>query len=61
MTIRHDKADDGAGVYNKGKLTLTNSTVSDNSGIGIMNPATQGTVNITNSTISSNTGGGIFT
>ncbi|AFZ51180.1 Cadherin domain-containing protein [Dactylococcopsis salina PCC 8305] len=55
---------DGGGIYNREDLTLTNSTVSDNSALdggGIFN---DGTANVTNSTVSGNSaafdGGGIF-
>ena len=55
----------GGGVYNQGTLTITNSTISDNSasefGGGIYN---QGTLTIMNSTFSGNTaasnGGGVY-
>jgi hypothetical protein len=54
----------GGGIWNNGTLTVTNSTVSENtadSGGGIL---TGGTLTVTNSTVSGNTaadvGGGIF-
>ena len=59
--------DDGGGIYNSGTLTITNSTLSNNSadnGGGIYN-ASVGTLTITNSTLFSNSatndGGGIYT
>jgi len=45
------------GILNDGKLTLTNSTVSDNARIGIANP---GTLTLTNSTVSANASSGIY-
>ena len=63
MTIRHGNADgEGGGINNAGTLTLTNSTVRDNTALaggGIFN---QGTLTLTNSTVSGNAapgGGGI--
>ena len=56
---------DGGGIYNRGDITLTNSTVSENTanfnGGGIFS---RGSVSLTNSTVSGNTassgGGGIY-
>ena len=55
----------GGGIYNSGKLTMTNSTITNNSafdGGGIANPG--GTLTVTNSTIANNSasgyGGGIY-
>ena len=63
VTIRHGNADgEGGGINNAGTLTLTNSTVRDNTALaggGIFN---QGTLTLTNSTVSGNAapgGGGI--
>jgi hypothetical protein len=68
LTIRHGRAsgDFGGGLYNEGTLTLTNSTIRDNSahytGGGVFN---DGTLTLLNSTVRSNTayrvgGGGLF-
>jgi len=60
LTIQGGSADSGGGIFNKEDLTLTNSTISSNSGGGLYH--TLGTVNINNSTISGNSatsGGGI--
>jgi CSLREA domain-containing protein len=68
MTMTNGKTDDAGGIMNRGTLTVTDSTVSDNSaqftGGGIFND--QGTLTVTGSTISDNSslhgagGGGIF-
>jgi uncharacterized repeat protein (TIGR01451 family)/CSLREA domain-containing protein len=53
---------DGGGIYNAGSVTVTNSTISDNtatnSGGGIFN-SSGATATSTNATISNNNGGGI--
>ena len=60
LTITCGQADSGGGIYNKGTLTITNSTISGNTasssgadGGGICNVS--GTLTITNCTISENT------
>jgi CSLREA domain-containing protein len=57
-TVSGNGAVDGAGIYNQGVLTLTNSTISGNialaDGGGFYN-SSSGTVNLTNSTVSGNT------
>ena len=66
MTIKHgNRSGDGGGIHNSGTLTLTSSTLGDNSvsnsGAGIYNSS--GKLTITNSTVSGNnakSGGGIF-
>jgi CSLREA domain-containing protein len=69
LTIANGKSVYGAGILNYGTLTITNTTVSGNSGLiggGIYN--SNGTLTVTNSTISGNSttntgyfgGGGIF-
>jgi len=56
VTIENGNGDDGSGIYNAGKLTLSNSTLSSNSALdeggGIYNDA--GTLAITSSTFSGN-------
>ncbi len=47
----------GAGVYNEGSLTVTNSTFTANAGGGIVN---KGMLMVGNSTFSGNPGGGIY-
>ncbi|MEE9202242.1 MAG: hypothetical protein V3U31_03480, partial [Dehalococcoidia bacterium] len=64
VTVQNGAGGDGGGIWNLGTLTLTNSTVSDNSAVtqggGIYN---QGTLTLTNVTVSGNRtakdGGGI--
>jgi CSLREA domain-containing protein len=57
-TVVGNSADFGGGLSNhQGMLTLTNSTVAQNSGGGISNR--QGTLTLTNSTVARNSGGGI--
>src|SRR6266545_1740827 len=54
---------DGAGIYNdRAELTVSNCTISGNSGCGIFNLARgdNDTLTVTNCTISGNSGGGIF-
>ena len=55
---RNTGATNGAGIYNgnSANATVTNSTVSDNTGEGIRN---EGTLNLANSTVSGNRDGGI--
>ena len=60
-------AESGGGIWNSGMLTLTNSTVSENTskrfGGGISNTGTLTTLTLTNSTVSGNTansGGGLY-
>jgi hypothetical protein len=66
-TLLYTALGDGGGIFNQGRLTLTNSTVSDNTstsaGGGIYN-SSLGTLTLTNSTVSGNgalsgKGGGI--
>ncbi len=60
VTVSRGTAEFGGGIFNEGTLTLTNSTVSGNSGGwfggGISN---EGTLTLTDSTVSDNSGGGI--
>jgi hypothetical protein len=67
VSIQNGHAGQGGGIYNRGQLVITSSTISGNSGGqggGIYNNS--GTVTVTGSTISGNTapgggqGGGIF-
>jgi CSLREA domain-containing protein len=57
-TLSGNSANDGAGIYNRGDVTLTNSTISGNialaDGGGFYN-SSSGTINLTDSTISGNT------
>jgi CSLREA domain-containing protein len=59
LTIRNGSATNGGGIYNDGTVTVTNSTIRDNtatgSGGGIAN---DGTVTVTSSTIRDNTATG---
>ncbi|MBE9170746.1 right-handed parallel beta-helix repeat-containing protein [Pleurocapsales cyanobacterium LEGE 06147] len=56
-------ADNGGGILNRENLTVSNSTISDNTGGGIFSAGFSGNpidLTVSNSTISDNIGGGIF-
>jgi hypothetical protein len=56
LTIENGSRDFGAGISNAGTMTVTDSTMWNNSGGGIYNA---GTMTVIDSTISNNSGGGI--
>jgi hypothetical protein len=49
----------GAAIFNIGQMTMLNSTVSGNEGVGIFTEGVTGTSTLTNCTLSSNAGGDV--